>query len=309
MGEKKLEQLTEKINQLKKEKNALILVHNYQRAEIYKIADFIGDSLELCREALKTKAKFIVFCGVDFMAESAKVLNPEKIVLHPDKLAICRMAKMISVEDVLEAKKKHPKAAVVSYVNTTAKVKAVSDICCTSANAIEVINSLKEDEVIFIPDFNLAAYVQTKSNKKIIALDGYCYVHHKISVDEIKRAKELHPDAKIVVHPECRPEVIKLADAVCSTSQMINYIKKSNAKEFIIGTESGMINRLKLEAPDNQYYALTTVCVEMKKITLDKVYHCLLNETNQIELDKNIINDARKALDKMLAIKNLSAAS
>ena len=295
-------ELIKRINKLKKEKDAVILVHNYQRAEIYEVADFLGDSLELARAATKAKAKIIVFCGVDFMAESAKILNPEKVVLHPEKLSVCPMAQMVTVEMVLDAKKRHPKAAVLSYVNTTAEVKAVSDICCTSANAVNVVNSLEEDEIIFTPDKNLAAYVQTQTKKKIIPLEGYCYVHDKIFAEDVKKAKELHPNAKVMVHPECRMDVIKEADAVCSTSQMIKYTKESAAREFIAVTECGMVNALKREIPDKQFWAVGGTCLQMKKITLEKVYDCLLNETNKVEIDKGIMDKARKALERMLEI-------
>ena len=298
----KQKELIEKINNLKKEKNAVILVHNYQRPEIYEIADFMGDSLELARKATKTGAKIIVFCGVDFMAESAKILNPDKLVLHPSKLSICPMAQMVTKEQVLEMKKSHPEAVVVSYVNTTDEVKAVSDICCTSANAVKVVNSLKENEIIFTPDKNLAAYVQTKTDKKIIPVNGYCYVHDKITAEAVKKAKENYPYAEVMVHPECRMEVIKLADSVCSTSQMIKYAKESPAKEFIAVTECGMVNALKKEFPDKIFYSIGGTCIQMKKITLDKVYDCLLNKTNKIEIDKEIMDKSRKALQKMLDI-------
>ncbi|MBU0628173.1 MAG: quinolinate synthase NadA [Nanoarchaeota archaeon] len=291
-----------KINRLKKEKNAVILAHNYQRPEIYEVADFLGDSLELAKKAVNTDAKIIVFCGVDFMAESAKILNPEKMVLHPEELSVCPMAAMVTVECVLEAKQKYPKSVIVSYINTTADVKAVSDICCTSANAVKVVNSLKEDEVIFTPDRNLGTYVQTKSKKKIILLDGHCYVHDNISVEDVKKAKELHPDAEVMVHPECRMEVIKEADAVCSTSQMIKYSKESSASEFISVTECGMAIMLKREIPNKKFWAVGGTCLQMKNITLEKVYDCLFNETGKVELDQNIMDNAKKALDAMLKV-------
>ena len=294
--------LIEKINKLKKEKNAVILVHNYQRPEIYEIADFMGDSLELAKKATETDAKIIVFCGVDFMAESAKILNPDKLVLHPSKLSICPMAQMVTKEQILEMKVKHPKAVVVSYVNTTAEVKAVSDICCTSANAVKVVNSLKEGKVIFAPDKNLAIYVQTKTDKKIIPVEGYCYVHDKISAENVKKAKENYPNAKVMIHPECRIDVIKLVDVVASTSQMLKYAKESPAKEFIVVTECGMVNALKKEIPDKTFYAVGGTCIQMKQITLDKVYDCLLNETNHIELEKGIMEKAKKALQRMLDV-------
>ena len=295
-------ELIEKIKSLKKEKNAVILVHNYQRPEIYEIADFMGDSLELSRKAMETDAKIILFCGVDFMAESAKILNQEKTVLHPSKLSVCPMAQMVNKEKVIEMKKQHPEAAVVSYVNTTAEVKAISNICCTSANAVKVVDSLKENEIIFTPDKNLAAYVQTKTDKKIIPVEGHCYVHDKITADAVNKAKQNYPDARVMVHPECRIEVIKSADVVCSTSQMIKYAKESSANEFIAATECGMANMLKREIPEKDFYAAGGTCIQMKKITLEKVYDCLLNEKNSVELDQEIIDKARKALQSMLKV-------
>ena len=297
-----MNELIDKINNLKKEKNAVILVHNYQRPEIYQVGDFLGDSLDLSKTAAKTKAKIIVFCGVDFMAETAKILNPKKIVLHPSPFSICPMAQMVATEKIIEMKKKYPKAAVVSYVNTTAEVKAISDICCTSANCINVVNSLKEKEIIFTPDKNLGNYVQTKTDKKIINVEGYCYVHDKIRAEDVKKAKELHLNAKIMVHPECRMDVIKLADVICSTSQMIKYAKETDAREFIAVTECGMVNRLKKEAPDKIFYSVGGTCIQMKKNTLEKVYDCLKDETNKIEIDKEIMGKARKALERMIAV-------
>jgi quinolinate synthase len=294
------QELVRKINKLKKEKNAVILVHNYQRPEIYEVADFIGDSLELCVRAAKTDAKIIVFCGVDFMAESAKILSPDKIVLHPEKLSECPMAHMVSAEQIKEMRKKYPKAVVVSYVNTTVEVKAESDICCTSSNAVDIVNSLKEDEVIFAPDKNLALYVQTKTKKKIIPVEGHCYVHDKILAEGVKKAKENYPTAEVLVHPECRMDVINLADAACSTSQMISYSKKSNAKEFIIVTECGMVNRLKKEIPEKAFYAIGGVCFQMKKISLEKVYESLKNEKVKIEIPEKTMIKAKKALDRMI---------
>lgn len=302
MASEEHKELIEKINNLKKEKNAVILVHNYQRPEIYKIADFMGDSLELSRKAMETDSSIILFCGVDFMAESAKILNPEKMVLHPSPLSICPMAAMVKKETVLEMKERYPKAAVVSYVNTTADVKAISDVCCTSANSVKVVNSLEEDEVIFTPDKNLAAYTQTKTEKKIIPLEGYCYVHDKITAEDIKKAKENYPNAKIMVHPECSIDVINLADAVASTSQMIKYAKESDAKEFVAVTECGMTEALKMLIPEKKFYALGGTCIQMKKITLEKVYDCLLNETNKIEFSSDIMDKARFALQRMIDV-------
>ncbi|MFH2027747.1 MAG: quinolinate synthase NadA [Nanoarchaeota archaeon] len=295
-------ELIENINRLKKKKNAIILVHNYQRPEIYEIADFMGDSLELARKATQTHAKMIVFCGVDFMAESGKILNPEKKVLIPSKQAKCPMANDVTPEQILELKKQHPDAVVVCYVNTTADVKAVSDIGCTSANAVKVVNSLKENEIIFVPDRHLAAYVQSKTDKKIIPIKGHCYVHDKITCEQVKHAKENHPKAKVMVHPECRLEVIKLADVVASTSQMIKYAKENKSNEFIVVTECGMANALKKDMPDKEFYPIGGTCIQMKKITLEKVYDCLKDETNEIILKKEIMDKARRSLQRMLDI-------
>ena len=296
------EELIGKINRLKKEKNAVILVHNYQRPEIYKVADFIGDSLELSREAAKTDADIIVFCGVDFMAESAKILNPDKKVLIPVRDAQCPMAGMVTRQELLNLKKQHPGAAVVSYVNTSAETKAESDICCTSSNCVDVVNSLPEKEVIFVPDENLAKYVQTKSDKKIIPWKGFCYVHSKITSAQVKDAKCLHPEAKVLVHPECPLDVIALADYVCSTSQMLYYAKENEANEFIIITEHGMVERLKLEMPDKRFYAIVATCIQQKKNTLPAVLRSIQEGIYPVEIDREIIKKARVALDRMLEV-------
>jgi len=292
------------INKLKKRKKAVILVHNYQWPEIYKVADFIGDSLELSRAASKTKAKIIVFCGVDFMAESAKILNPQKKVLLPAMQAQCPMAAMVDIEKLKKIKKQYLKAAVVGYVNTSAATKAWCDICCTSANAVKVVKSLKNKEIIFLPDKNLALYVQSQvKNKKIIPWEGFCYVHSRILVEEVKRAIGLHKKAEVLVHPECPPAVIKLADHVCSTSQMIYQAQKSKNKEFIIVTEAGMVNRLSLEVKNKKFYAVGGYCLQMKKNSLEKIYRCLQKENNEIKVPEKIRSKAKKALDKMLKIK------
>jgi len=298
--------LINKINKLKKEKNAIILVHNYQRPEIYRVADFIGDSLELSREVAKTDADIIVFCGVDFMAESAKILNPDKKVLIPVKGAECPMAGMVNRKELLDLKKQYPGAAVVSYVNTSAETKAESDICCTSTNCVEVVNSLPQKEVIFVPDENLANYVKTKTDKKIIPWKGFCYVHAKITPEQVKEAKSLHPDAKVLVHPECRLDVIKLADYVCSTSQMLYRAKEDNAKEFIIVTEHGMVERLKLELPEKKFYSIVATCIQQKKNTLPAVLRSLQKGIYPVNIDKEIIKKARIALDRMLTTSKKS---
>lgn len=294
--------IVEKITKLKKEKNAIILVHNYQRPEIQNIADFLGDSLELAREAAKTDARMIVFCGVRFMAETAKILSPEKMVLLPRREAGCPMADMITAEDLRILKEKYPGAKVVSYVNTNADVKAESDICCTSANAIEIVKKIKTKKIIFTPDKNLAAYCQRFTDKEIIPWNGYCYVHEKIREEEVRLAKEKFPDALLLVHPECNPAVIDLADEVLSTSGMLNFAKKSDKKRFLIGTEEGLIYRLKKENPGKEFYTAGTakMCRNMKLTTLNDVYLSLKEERYAIELPEGIIKSARKTLKAML---------
>jgi quinolinate synthase len=296
--------LIEQINKLKKEKNAVILAHTYQRPEIYKVADFIGDSYGLSKKVTETDAKIVVFCGVDFMAESAYILNPEKMVLIPTRLANCPMAAMVDVEGLQKLKVKHPKASVVSYVNTTADVKAESDICCTSSNAIDVVNSLENDEIIFVPDSNLAYYVMSNTNKKIIPWNGWCYVHNKFSPDGLIKAKARYPNAKILVHPECIPEVVDLADEVFSTTGMINYVKQSSDEKFIIATEIGVIERLKLEFPKKTFFQAPPggTCLQMKKITLDLVLYSLKKEQFKVKIPKKILIRAKKSLDRMLNV-------
>jgi quinolinate synthase len=296
--------LIEKINKLKKQKNAVILAHVYQRPEIYKVADFIGDSYGLSKQATETNAEIIVFCGVDFMAESAYILNPTKTVLIPTKQANCPMAAMVDVEGLRQLKAKHPDAAVVSYVNTTADVKAESDICCTSANAVKVVNSLEEKKVIFVPDSNLANYVMRNTDKQIIPWQGWCYVHNKFSPDGIMKAKAKHVDAKVLVHPECVPEVVDLADEVFSTTGMINYVKESLHNIFIIGTEVGVVERLQQMFPGKTFYQAPPggTCLQMKKTTLELVLESLENEQFKVVVPENIRVRAQKALDRMLNV-------
>jgi quinolinate synthase len=294
--------IVEEITKLKKEKNAIVLVHNYQRSEIQDIADSLGDSLGLAREAAKTDAGIIVFCGVRFMAETAKILSPKKMVLLPRKDAGCPMADMITAEDLRKLKEKHTDAKVVSYVNTNADVKAESDICCTSANAINVVRNIKEKKIIFTPDKNLAAYCQRFVDKEIIPWNGYCYVHEKIRKEEVRLAKERFPDALLLVHPECNPSVIDLADEVLSTSGMLNFAKKTDKKIFLIGTEEGLIYRLKKENPGKEFYAAGTakMCRNMKLTALNDVYFSLKEERYAIELPEGINESAQKALEAML---------
>ena len=296
--------LIERIKTLKKEKNAVLLAHVYQRPEIYKVADFIGDSYGLSKKATETTADIIVFCGVDFMAESAYILNPDKTVLIPTRLANCPMAAMVDVAGLRKLKAKHPRAAVVSYVNTTADVKAESDVCCTSANAVKVVNSLEEDEVIFVPDSNLANYVMRHTDKKIIPWNGWCYVHRKFSPEGLSRAKAMHVDAKVLVHPECIPEVVDLADEVCSTTGMINYVKQSPDKTFIIATEIGVVERLKRMFPEKVFFQAPPggTCIQMKKTTLKLVLDSLEKEQFKVTVPEDIMVRAKKALDRMLNV-------
>ncbi len=291
-----------KIYKLKDKKNAVILVHNYQSGEIQDIGDYLGDSLGLSQQAKSTKAEIIVFCGVKFMAETAKILSPEKKVLMPRKEAGCPMANMVTPEDVLALRKKHPNAKVVSYVNTNADVKAVSDVCCTSANAVEVVKNIDSDEIIFVPDKNLGSYVKRFTDKKIILWDGYCYVHNNISKEDVLFAKKKYPEALLLVHPECRPTVIDIADEVLSTSGMLKFAKKSRAKKFLIGTEEGILYRLKKENPEKVFYNVGTprVCSDMKLTHLEDVYLALKEEKNEITLSKDIISASQKALEEML---------
>jgi quinolinate synthase len=292
----------EKIKELKNEKNAVILVHNYQRSEVQEIADYLGDSLELSRKANTTDAEIIVFCGVRFMAETAKILSPDKKVLMPRENAGCPMANMVTPEDALEMRKEHPNAKVVSYVNTNANVKAVTDVCCTSANAVKVVKNIDADEIIFVPDRNLGSYVKRFTDKKIILWDGFCYVHESISKSEVLQAKKKFPEASLLVHPECRPDVIDIANEVLSTSGMIKFAKKSNAKSFLIGTEEGILYRLKKENPGKEFYTAGTpkICSDMKLTHLEDVYNSLNEEKHEIILPEDIINASKKSLEAML---------
>lgn len=294
--------LIDRILSMKTEKNAVLLVHNYQRPELYDIADHIGDSLGLSKKAARTDSDIIVFCGVNFMAESAAILNPDKCVLSPIKTALCPMAAMIDGKSLREAKEKYPDAAVVCYVNTTAEVKAESDICCTSSNAVAAVNSLPEKRILFIPDRNLAHYVGRHTTKEIIPWPGFCVVHENISVEQVSAAKRKHPLAKVIAHPECRPEVIDLADNVSSTAGMLKYITQTDAPEFIVCTEMGMVNRLKRENPKKEYFTVCGPCIQMKKNTLYKTYLSLKEEKYRVEVREDIRARAEKALERMMKI-------
>jgi quinolinate synthase len=295
--------IKKRINELKKERNAVILAHVYQRKEVQDVADFVGDSLELSRKALNTEADVIVFCGVRFMAETAAVLNPEKTVLLPEKDAGCPLADAATTAQLSAKKKEYPDAAVVSYVNSSADVKARSDICCTSANAVDVVNSLKEKQVLFLPDKNLGSFVASKTGKDIILWPGHCYVHKNIKAEKIKELRRKHPNAVVIVHPECNPEVIRLADYVGSTSQMIKYTKSSRAREFIVGTEDGLIHALEKENPGKKFYPVNAVCKTMKLTTLKSVLSALEEMKYRVTVPKNVGAEAKKAIDKMLEIR------
>lgn len=292
----------EAIFKLKQEKNAIILAHNYQIPDIYDVADLVGDSLDLSRKASKTDAEIIVFCGVHFMAESAKLLSPNKKVLLPSLQAGCFMADMITVEKLREKKKEYPNAKVVTYVNSTAAVKAESDICCTSANAVKIVNSMDADEIIFTPDQHLGEYVQRFTDKKIITWPGFCHVHRALLPVKVLEAKQKHPKAVLIVHPESRAEVIDLADFVTSTNGMLDVVRVSDAKEFLIATEEGMLERLKREFPDRKFYALMGACINMKKITLENTYEALRDEKYVIEVGEEVAVKASPALQRMLEV-------
>jgi quinolinate synthase len=292
--------LIQQICELKKEKNTLVFAHNYQRPEIYEVSDIIGDSFALAAKARELKAERVVFCGVTFMAEMVKILSPQTRVFIPSMQAICPMAAMITKEKLNELKKKLPSAKVVCYVNTTADTKTLCDVCCTSANAVKVVDRVDSDEVIFVPDQNLAAYVQSKTSKKIIPTDGWCYVHSKITEDKVLEAKKNYPEAPLIVHPECRPEVVKHADTVLSTAGMISYAKESEADTFIVATEIGMIELLKQEVPGKNFFSIGGECIQQKKINLENLYECLRDESGEIFLEPEVIEKARAPLEKML---------
>lgn len=300
-----VQDLSAAIGQKKRELEAIILAHYYQLPEIQDIADFVGDSLQLARQAATTDAPTIIFCGVAFMAESAKILNPEKMVILPDKQAGCRMADMADAAAVRELKERYPGAVVVSYVNTSAEVKAESDICCTSANAVMVVNSIPaHKKIIFVPDRNLGAYVESRTGRQMILWDGCCPVHDELTLKHIKELKGLHPGAKVVVHPECPPPVTEMADAVRSTAGILAYVRDSAEEEFIIGTEEGFLHTLQKNCPDKKFYVAKDdfTCPDMKYITLEKLLASMQDQQYQIEIREDICIKARQALEKMLAI-------
>ncbi len=298
--------IVDKIKKLKKEKNAVILVHNYQLPEVHDIADFLGDSLGLSIEAAKTDADVIVFCGVHFMAETAKILSPQKTVLLPDKNAGCPMAEMIDAESLKALKAEHPGAVALCYVNTSAAVKAECDYCCTSANAEKMVRHIltQHEEIIFVPDKYLAAYVSSKVGRNFIVWNGYCPTHAGILPEHIFRAKQQHPKAKVIVHPECSPELTALADMVTSTEGMCRYVKESEETEFIIGTEIGIIYRMQKENPGKNFYPASdkAICPNMKRINLEKVLWSLTDMVHEITVPQDIMDKARLSIERMLKI-------
>lgn len=302
---KKLDDLEEKIKVLKKKRNAVILAHNYQLPEVQDIADFCGDSLELSRKAAKTDAKVVVFCGVYFMAETASILCPNKMIIVPDQNAGCPMANMITADDVRKLKTQHPGAVVVGYVNTSAAVKAELDYCCTSSNAVAVIKALKtKKEIIFIPDKYLADFVSRQTGRKFVTWNGYCPTHVKILPEDVQKEKRFHPFAKVIAHPECLPSVCALADAVLSTSQMVKFAKETDAKEIIVGTEVGLIYRLKADNPDKEFYPASerAVCPNMKRTNQEKVFWALEELKEEVRVSDDIRSRAKKAIDRMIEI-------
>ncbi len=297
-------ELVTRILRLKKEREAVILVHNYQLGEVQDIADFVGDSLELSQKAAKTDARVIVFCGVHFMAETASILCPDKIVLLPDLNSGCPMADMITADQLKEKKKELPKAAVVCYVNSSAEVKAESDVCCTSANAVKVVQSLASDEILFIPDQYLGQYVASKTEKKMHFWPGYCPTHARIRPEDILRVKAENPGAVVMVHPECRPETAALADEVLSTGGMLRFVRSTRAMKIIIGTEIGLIYRLKKECPEKIFIPVSeqAICPRMKLITLEKILWSLEQMSPEVKVPEAIRIPAFRAVDRMLEL-------
>jgi len=297
--------LQQKIIELKKEKNALILAHFYQTTDVREIADHVCDSFEMARRAFTAGQELLIICGVHFMAESAKILNPDKTVIIPKLDAGCPMADMILPEDVIALREQHPDAAVVCYVNSSAAVKAVSDICCTSSSAERIVRSLPEKQIIFIPDRNLGAYIATKvPEKEFIFHAGWCPVHDCISVDDVQAARKAHPNAKLLTHPECRGDVLKLSDFIGSTAEIIEYAIVSGDSEFIIGTEIGVVEHLSILAPDKRFNPLTSTfeCEDMKKISLSDVLHSLETGEFEMMLSAEEINAAKRSLERMVAV-------
>ncbi len=298
------EQTKDRIKRRKEELKAVIVAHNYQRPEVQDIADFVGDSLELARQCTQVDAETIVFCGVHFMAETAAILNPERTVLLTEGSAGCPMADMIDVAELKKWQQRYPGVPVVCYINSTAEIKAESDICCTSANGLRVAESVPGDEILFVPDQNLGHFISTQTNKKVVLYPGFCYVHHRLKPEQVRLARRLHPEASVIVHPECRPEVIALADAALSTSQMLRHVKADPHSSFIIGTEEGILHRMRQENPDKTFHPLVNgqVCIDMKKTTLETLLATMESRRNIITVPEEVRPKAKKAIERMLAV-------
>jgi quinolinate synthase len=296
--------LIERIEELKAERNAVIMAHNYTIGPVQDIADLVGDSLELARKATQVEKDVIVFCGVHFMAETAAILNPQRTVIMPDIHAGCPMANMIMPKELRAWKEEHPDAKIVAYVNSTADIKAEVDICCTSANAIAVVRSLGDGEILFVPDQYLGHYVQTKLERKLHLWPGYCPTHRRVRIEDIEKKRSLHRDALVVVHPECTPDVIEAADHVGSTSGILRFCHESSSQEFIIGTEIGLLHRLKKENPDKRFYPATELgdCPNMKLTTLEKIFWSLRDMEFTVSVPEHIAVKARIPIERMLEI-------
>ena len=297
--------IKKKIEQLKKEKNAILLAHYYVSDEVQEIADYVGDSFYLARKAKETECERIVFCGVSFMGESAAILNPEKKVLMPDMTADCAMAHMVDVKTILKMRETYEDLAVVCYINSTAEIKAHSDVCVTSANAVKIVKKLPNKNIFFVPDRNLGGYVAEQiPEKHIILNDGYCPIHDRMSVTKLKEIRKAHPEAKFLVHPECRKELQKEADYIGSTTGIINFVAADEGEEYIIGTESGVLYELRTKNPGKKFYTLTCdqICTDMKFITLEKILSVLEKDENQITVSEEVRKKALKPLERMLEL-------
>lgn len=298
-----MQSVKERILELKKQKNAIILAHNYTSPEVQDIADFVGDSLGLSQKAAATDADIIVFCGVSFMGETAKILSPKKKVLLPEPEAKCAMASMCSADQIRQMKEKYPEATVVAYVNTTGETKTAADYCCTSANALNVVNQVPGNQILFVPDVNLGRYVKEKSGKDVILWNGFCPIHQCVTVRQVQEMKRLHPEAEVAAHPECRLDVLNISDYIGSTEAILKHCMASDKKEFIILTESGMGHRLQAACPDKKFYFTNaSVCTTMKMISLESIVDCMENETGEIILDEDLIEKAYVPVKRMTDI-------
>ena len=300
-----MKNLIERINLLKKQKKAIILAHSYQNVEIDKVADFVGDSLYLSQKAKETSAEIIVFAGVYFMAQTAKIISPEKKVLLPNLNAGCLMADMINHEQMKSFKKKYPNLPTVCYINSTAEVKAECDICCTSSNAVEIVKSLNAPKVLFVPDANLGKHVEAQlNNVEVITYQGCCPVHDNVTIQNILDTKSKHPNAKVLIHPECKPKISQLGDYIGSTSGIINYVKNSSEKEFIIVTEKGVVDRLKRDFPQKEFILISEkmLCESMKLTSLEQILYALENEVNEITIDEKTRQLSAGCIERMLKV-------